>query len=80
MKCKYKFDSLSNRFHISESETEAKFVDCIAIGSRSFPIFAGVRKMVGGTNITQDIRIFLGIVFAANVQLGRLQLQRAQNR
>lgn len=66
-----------NRFDISESETEAKFVDRTTIGIHTFCILAGVCKMVGGTNIAKDICIFSDIVCAANVQLGRLQLQCA---
>lgn len=68
-----------NRFNISESETEAKFIDCTAFGIHSFRISAGVCKMVGGTDLAEDICIFPDTLFAANVQLGRLQLQCAQD-
>lgn len=66
-----------NRFNFSESETETDFIDCIAIGIRSICFFAGIRKMVGGADIAEDICIFSDVVFAANVQLGRLHIQHA---
>lgn len=68
-----------NRFDISESETKAKFIDRIAFGTAAICIFAGLREMVGGTNIAEGVYIFPRTLCAATVQLDRLQLQCARH-
>lgn len=61
-----------DRVNISKSETKAKPFDRIKIGGHSLPVIAIICKMVGCTNVIENIYIFIFFVCDANVELGRL--------